>query len=87
MSVQQLDPPQQEQLNAALGSVTQQLRRLTDVPWLCPVIDPSDHEVKYDGVGDLFLQNSQMAGPESFTSQLPAVTLLLLSDDMKSCDL
>ncbi|XP_072247904.1 diacylglycerol kinase delta isoform X1 [Leuresthes tenuis] len=40
----QLDPPQQEQLNAALGSVTQQLRRLTDVPWLCPVIDPSDHE-------------------------------------------
>uniref|UniRef100_A0A7N6BCZ9 Diacylglycerol kinase n=1 Tax=Anabas testudineus TaxID=64144 RepID=A0A7N6BCZ9_ANATE len=42
--LQQLDPPQQEQLNTALNSVAQQLRRLTDVPWLCPVIDPSDHE-------------------------------------------
>nr|XP_054598389.1 diacylglycerol kinase delta isoform X1 [Nothobranchius furzeri] len=40
----QLDPPQQEQLNAALGSVAQQLRRLSDVPWLCLVIDPLDHE-------------------------------------------
>ncbi|CAI5692399.1 unnamed protein product [Oreochromis niloticus] len=39
-----LDPPQQEQLNAALSSVAQQLPRLADVPWLCPVIDPSDHE-------------------------------------------
>uniref|UniRef100_A0A665UVB8 Diacylglycerol kinase n=1 Tax=Echeneis naucrates TaxID=173247 RepID=A0A665UVB8_ECHNA len=39
-----LDPPQQEQLNAALNSVAQQLRRLADVPWLCPIIDPSDHE-------------------------------------------
>ncbi|XP_068601453.1 diacylglycerol kinase delta [Brachionichthys hirsutus] len=40
----QLDPPQQDQLNAALGSVALQLRRLVDVSWLCPVIDPSDHE-------------------------------------------
>lgn len=40
----QLDPPQQEQLNAALSSVAQQLRRLADVSWLCPIIDPSDHE-------------------------------------------
>ncbi|XP_069029149.1 diacylglycerol kinase delta isoform X1 [Embiotoca jacksoni] len=40
----QLDPPQQDQLNSALSSVAQQLRRLSDVPWLCPVIDPSDHE-------------------------------------------
>ncbi|XP_034404365.1 diacylglycerol kinase delta-like isoform X3 [Cyclopterus lumpus] len=40
----QLDPPQQDQLNAALSSVAQQLRRLADVPWLCPVLDPSDHE-------------------------------------------
>ena len=47
MHVQQLDPPQQEQLNAALSSVAQQLRRLADVPWLCPVIDPSDHEVNH----------------------------------------
>lgn len=45
MSVQQLDPPQQDQLNAALGSVAQELRRLSDVAWLCPVIDPSDQEV------------------------------------------
>lgn len=45
LSLQQLDPPQQEQLNAALSSVAQQLPRLADVPWLCPVIDPSDHEV------------------------------------------
>uniref|UniRef100_A0A7N6AIL3 Diacylglycerol kinase n=1 Tax=Anabas testudineus TaxID=64144 RepID=A0A7N6AIL3_ANATE len=45
--LQQLDPPQQEQLNTALNSVAQQLRRLTDVPWLCPVIDPSDHEVNH----------------------------------------
>uniref|UniRef100_A0A3B5M9Y8 Diacylglycerol kinase delta n=1 Tax=Xiphophorus couchianus TaxID=32473 RepID=A0A3B5M9Y8_9TELE len=41
----QLDPPQQDQLNAALGSVAQELRRLSDVPWLCPVIDPSDQEL------------------------------------------
>ncbi|XP_076024696.1 diacylglycerol kinase delta isoform X2 [Genypterus blacodes] len=40
----QLDPPQQEQLKGALSSVAQLLRRLADVPWLCPVIDPSDHE-------------------------------------------
>ncbi|XP_037534333.1 diacylglycerol kinase delta [Nematolebias whitei] len=40
----QLDPPQQDQLNTALGSVAQQLRRLADVPWLCPVIDPMDQE-------------------------------------------
>uniref|UniRef100_A0A665UUU9 Diacylglycerol kinase n=1 Tax=Echeneis naucrates TaxID=173247 RepID=A0A665UUU9_ECHNA len=46
LCLQQLDPPQQEQLNAALNSVAQQLRRLADVPWLCPIIDPSDHEVK-----------------------------------------
>lgn len=47
--VQQLDPPQQEQLNAALGSVALQLRRLADVSWLCPAIDPSDIEVRVGG--------------------------------------
>lgn len=47
LSVQQLDPPQQEQLNVALNSVAQHLRRLADVPWLCPAIDPSDHEVNH----------------------------------------
>ncbi|XP_013886514.1 diacylglycerol kinase delta [Austrofundulus limnaeus] len=40
----QLDPPQQDQLNSALASVAQQLRRLADVPWLCPVIEPLDPE-------------------------------------------
>lgn len=44
--MQQLDPPQQDQLTAALGSVALQLRRLSDVSWLSPVIDPSDHEVQ-----------------------------------------
>uniref|UniRef100_A0A3P8VH75 Diacylglycerol kinase n=1 Tax=Cynoglossus semilaevis TaxID=244447 RepID=A0A3P8VH75_CYNSE len=40
----QLDPPHQDQLNSALNSVAQQLRRLADVPWLCSIIDPSDQE-------------------------------------------
>ncbi|XP_068440472.1 diacylglycerol kinase delta isoform X2 [Clinocottus analis] len=40
----QLDPPQQDQLDLALGSVAQQLRRLAEVSWLSPVIDPSDQE-------------------------------------------
>lgn len=31
----------------ALSSVAQQLRRLADVSWLCPIIDPSDHEVLF----------------------------------------
>ncbi|XP_061733802.1 diacylglycerol kinase delta-like isoform X2 [Nerophis ophidion] len=39
-----LDPPQQDQLNSALSSVHQQLRRLVDVPWLSVVIDPFAHE-------------------------------------------
>ncbi|KAM4628266.1 diacylglycerol kinase delta [Polymixia lowei] len=40
----QLDPPQQDQLNGALSSVGLQLRRLADIPWICPVIEPADHE-------------------------------------------
>lgn len=43
--VQQLDPPQQEQLNAALGCVALQLRGMADVSWLGPVLEPSDQEV------------------------------------------
>ncbi|KAM9820276.1 diacylglycerol kinase delta [Neosynchiropus ocellatus] len=39
-----LDPPQQDQLNMALGSVVQLLPRLADVPWLNSVIDLLDHE-------------------------------------------
>ncbi|XP_051966669.1 diacylglycerol kinase delta-like isoform X2 [Xyrauchen texanus] len=39
-----LDPPQRDQLIGALGSVTQQLRRLTDISWLSQLIDPVDEE-------------------------------------------
>ncbi|XP_034024904.1 diacylglycerol kinase delta-like isoform X2 [Thalassophryne amazonica] len=39
-----LEPPQQEQLNGALCSVALQFRRLTDVPWLSPTVELSDHE-------------------------------------------
>ncbi|RXN16894.1 diacylglycerol kinase delta isoform X1 [Labeo rohita] len=40
----QLDPPQKDQLMGALASVTQQLRRLTDISWLSQLIDPADDE-------------------------------------------
>ncbi|KAF4104478.1 diacylglycerol kinase delta-like isoform X1 [Onychostoma macrolepis] len=40
----QLDPPQRDQLSGALSSVTQQLRRLTDISWLSQLIDPADDE-------------------------------------------
>nr|XP_055053520.1 diacylglycerol kinase delta-like isoform X3 [Misgurnus anguillicaudatus] len=42
----QLDPPQREQLIGALSSVTQQLRRLTEISWLSQLIDPADDEVQ-----------------------------------------
>lgn len=40
----QLDPPQRDELACALSSVTQQLRRLSDIGWLSQLIDPADHE-------------------------------------------
>ncbi|XP_048015751.1 diacylglycerol kinase delta-like isoform X3 [Megalobrama amblycephala] len=40
----QLDPPQRDQLSGALASVTQELRRLTDISWLGQLIDPADDE-------------------------------------------
>ncbi|XP_030632229.1 diacylglycerol kinase delta isoform X1 [Chanos chanos] len=40
----QLDPPQREQLSAALDSVGLQLRGLEDISWLSPVIEPGDDE-------------------------------------------
>ncbi|XP_056112654.1 diacylglycerol kinase delta-like isoform X2 [Rhinichthys klamathensis goyatoka] len=40
----QLDPPQRDQLTGALASVTQELRRLTDISWLSQLIDPADDE-------------------------------------------
>uniref|UniRef100_A0A8C9VFV1 Diacylglycerol kinase n=1 Tax=Scleropages formosus TaxID=113540 RepID=A0A8C9VFV1_SCLFO len=43
--LQQLDPPQKEQLSSALASVAQQLRRLADILWLCQHIEPTDDEV------------------------------------------
>uniref|UniRef100_A0A672SRP2 Diacylglycerol kinase n=1 Tax=Sinocyclocheilus grahami TaxID=75366 RepID=A0A672SRP2_SINGR len=46
VSLQQLDPPQRDQLIGALSSVTQQLRRLTDISWLSQLIDPADDEVR-----------------------------------------
>ncbi|KAK1900160.1 Diacylglycerol kinase delta [Dissostichus eleginoides] len=36
---QQLDAPQQQQLDSALLSVDEQLRRLADVPWMSPAIE------------------------------------------------
>ncbi|XP_056112656.1 diacylglycerol kinase delta-like isoform X3 [Rhinichthys klamathensis goyatoka] len=39
-----LDPPQRDQLTGALASVTQELRRLTDISWLSQLIDPADDE-------------------------------------------
>ncbi|XP_033883636.2 diacylglycerol kinase delta-like isoform X1 [Acipenser ruthenus] len=40
----QLDPPQKEQLSSALGIVDLQLRKLTDISWLCQLLEPSDEE-------------------------------------------
>ncbi|MGH0158106.1 UNVERIFIED_CONTAM: hypothetical protein FKN15_035228, partial [Acipenser sinensis] len=40
----QLDPPQKEQLCSALGNVDLQLRKLTDISWLCQLVEPSDEE-------------------------------------------
>uniref|UniRef100_A0A3B4AYX7 SAM domain-containing protein n=1 Tax=Periophthalmus magnuspinnatus TaxID=409849 RepID=A0A3B4AYX7_9GOBI len=41
----QLERPHQEQLASALASLSSQIRRLSDVPWLCPVIEPTDSEL------------------------------------------
>ncbi|XP_060799284.1 diacylglycerol kinase delta-like isoform X3 [Neoarius graeffei] len=40
----QLDPPQKEQLIAALASVAVQQRRLMEISWISAVIDPTDDE-------------------------------------------
>ncbi|XP_041127005.1 diacylglycerol kinase delta-like isoform X4 [Polyodon spathula] len=39
-----LDPPQKEQLSSALGNVDLQLRKLTDISWLCQLLELSDEE-------------------------------------------
>ncbi|XP_075793535.1 diacylglycerol kinase delta isoform X4 [Pelodiscus sinensis] len=40
----QLDPPQKEQLLAALTDMDLQLRKLADIPWLWQLMEPSDEE-------------------------------------------
>lgn len=40
----QLDPPQKERLGAALIEMDQQLRKLTDTPWLCQPLEPGEEE-------------------------------------------
>ncbi|XP_035296996.1 diacylglycerol kinase delta isoform X2 [Cricetulus griseus] len=40
----QLDPPQKERLGAALVEMDQQLRKLTDTPWLCQPMEPGEEE-------------------------------------------
>uniref|UniRef100_A0A8C2C8E2 Diacylglycerol kinase n=1 Tax=Cyprinus carpio TaxID=7962 RepID=A0A8C2C8E2_CYPCA len=42
----QLDPPQRDQLIGALSSVSQQLRRLSDISWISQLIEPADDEVR-----------------------------------------
>lgn len=42
---QQLDPPQKERLGAALVEMDQQLRKLTDTPWLCQPMELGEEEV------------------------------------------
>uniref|UniRef100_U3KGJ9 Diacylglycerol kinase n=1 Tax=Ficedula albicollis TaxID=59894 RepID=U3KGJ9_FICAL len=40
----QLDPPQKEQLQAALADMDLQLRKLADIPWLWQLMEPCDEE-------------------------------------------
>lgn len=44
--IQQLDPPQKEQLQAALADMDLQLRKLADIPWLWQLMEPCDDEVR-----------------------------------------
>lgn len=44
---QQLDPPQKERLGTALVEIDQQLRKLTDTPWLCQPMEPGEEEVSW----------------------------------------
>lgn len=44
--IQQLDPPQKEQLQAALADMDLQLRKLADIPWLWQLVEPCDKKVR-----------------------------------------
>lgn len=46
--MQQLDPPQKEQLLTALTEMDFHMRKLADIPWLWPLMEPSDEEVMLD---------------------------------------
>lgn len=43
--MQQLDPPQKEQLLAALTEMELHMRKLANIPWLWQLMEPSDEEV------------------------------------------
>lgn len=49
--MQQLDPPQKEQLLAALAEMDFHMRKLADIPWLWQLMEPSDEEVTSDEEG------------------------------------
>uniref|UniRef100_A0A665VNW2 Diacylglycerol kinase n=1 Tax=Echeneis naucrates TaxID=173247 RepID=A0A665VNW2_ECHNA len=43
--LQQLDPPEEEQLSSALQSVELELGKLGEIPWLYHILQPNDEEV------------------------------------------
>lgn len=43
--LKQLDPPEEEQLSAALQSVEAELGKLGEIPWLYHILQPNDEEV------------------------------------------
>lgn len=44
-SLQQLDPPEEEQLSNALQSLELELGKLGEIPWLYHILQPNDEEV------------------------------------------
>lgn len=45
-SLQQLDPPEEEQLSSGLQSVEVELSKLEEIPWLYHILQPNDEEVR-----------------------------------------
>lgn len=45
VSVQQLEPPDEELLSSALQCVEVELGKLTEIPWLYHILQPNDEEV------------------------------------------
>lgn len=51
MGLQQLDPPEEEQLSSALQSAELELGKLGEIPWLYYILQPNDeedHSLGYD---------------------------------------